>query len=498
MSAKVAVVDTVVIGAGIAGLSAAYELARHRLSTVLLESRPRLGGNVYTERVDGFLIDAGPDSFVRTKPDATELCRELGLEDQLITTRSRSVFVAHRGRLEPMPAGMALAVPTRLEPIVGTPLLSPVGKLRLFGDLVLSASKRAEDESIADFIGRRFGREAALRLGGPLLSGIYAGDVSELSIQATFPQLVELERQYGSLICGLFAAQKARENGHGKASVSGSRLRILLEALQWLGRDPSHAPSPFYSLRDGMGTLVESLGRALPEGAVRLGVAATRLERAASPEGWRVYLADGSAIAARNVVLAVPAHVAAHLVPDAELERRLAAIPYVSTATVFLGLDRAKVEHPLDGVGFYVPPGEGRVLAGTWVSSKWEGRAPDGSVLVRAFVGGAREQDLVQSSNDHELVSLVRQELTQLMGHLGTPRLVRVFRYPSANPQPLVGHLQRLEAISARLGELAGLHLAGAAYRGVGIPDCVRQGRIVAREIARRSGRRALASIRPA
>jgi oxygen-dependent protoporphyrinogen oxidase len=477
-------VDAIVIGAGITGLCAAYELARDTRSIVLCDARPRLGGNIFTERVGGFLMDAGPDSFVRTKPDATALCHELGLADQLITTQSRSVFVVHRGRLEPMPAGMALAVPTRLGPIVTTPLLSLRGKLRLFGDLLASAPPKEEDESIADFIGRRFGQEAALRLAGPFLSGIYAGDVAELSIRATFPQLVDLEQRHGSLISGLFAAQRAREQGSTDVPrAQASRVGRLLEVARWLGREPSQAPSPFLSLRDGMTTLVAALAGALPEDCVRLGVAAVRLERAASSRGWKVCFADASEVTAAHVLLAVPAHAAAGLVPDAELQRRLAAIAYVSTATVFLGFRRSKVEHPLDGVGFVVPPGEGRILAATWVSSKWAGRAADGTALVRAFVGGARDPNLVDASTDAELVTLVRQELARWMGRLGTPELVRVFRYPSANPQPLVGHGRRVEAISERLGKLAGLHVAGAAYEGVGISDCVRQGRDAARTI---------------
>ena len=480
--------DAIVIGAGITGLSAAYELRKSGRSVLLCEARSRLGGNIITERAGGFLIDAGPDSFVRTKPDATALCHELGLADELITTQSRSVFVVHRGRLEPMPAGMALAVPTRLGPILTTPLLSIGGKLRLFGDLLKSAAPSAEDESIADFIGRRFGREAALRLAGPFLSGIYAGDVTELSIRSTFPQLADLEERHGSLISGLFAAQRAREHGSTDDAprTKASRIGRLLEVAQWLGRDPSQAPSPFYALKDGMGALVTALARTLPEGCVRLGVAVVRLEREGRDPQWKVHLADGSEVVARHVVLAVPAHAAARLVPDAELGQQLAAIPYVSTATVFLGLRRSRVEHPLDGVGFVVPPGEGRMLAGTWVSSKWAGRARDGTVLLRGFVGGARDPELVDTSTDDALVSLVRRELSRWMGRLGTPELVRVFRYPSANPQPLVGHGHRLEAISRRVGELAGLQVAGAAYEGVGIADCVRQGRAVARRILER------------
>jgi oxygen-dependent protoporphyrinogen oxidase len=474
-------VEAVVVGAGIAGLSAAYELSKGTRSLLLLESRDRVGGNIRTERVDGFLIDAGPDSFVRTKPEATDLCRELGLGDQLITTQARSVFIAHRGRLVAMPAGMALAVPTRLGPILRTPLLGLGGKLRLFGDLWRRSRSPEDDETIGDFVTRHFGAEAAERLAGPLLSGIYAGDVSALSIQATFPQLVQLEQQHKSLIFGLFAAQRAREEGRKPEALPSSRLGQLFALLRWLRRASGHAPSPFYSLRGGLQSLVDALAARLPAGTIRLGVPVTGLEAGGAGRRWTLRLGDGTSVVTNRVVLTLPAHGAAKLVPDPILSELLAGIVYVSTATVFVGLNRAEVQHPLEGVGFMVPRGEGRLLAGTWVSSKWEGRASDGTALVRAFIGGAREADLVDQSSDDALVALTLRELTQWMGPLGSPRLTRVYRFPASNPQPLVGHLARMERIRNRLAGLEGIHLAGAAYEGVGIPDCVRQGQRAAR-----------------
>ncbi|MBN1611797.1 MAG: protoporphyrinogen oxidase [Polyangiaceae bacterium] len=474
-------VQAAVVGAGITGLAAAYELSKGTRSLLLIESRDRVGGNIRTERVDGFLIDAGPDSFVRTKPEATELCRELGLGDRLVTTQARSVFIAHRGRLVAMPAGMALAVPTRLGPILRTPLLGLGGKLRLFGDLWRRSSPPSDDETIGDFVARHFGAEAAERLAGPLLSGIYAGDVTALSIQATFPQLVELERRHKSLIFGLFAAQRARAEGEPQQALPSSRLGQLFALLGWLRRASRHAPSPFYSLRDGMQSLVDALAARLPEGAIRLGVPVTGLEAGGAGRRWTLRLKDGTCVTTDRVVLALPAHGAARLVPDPILSELLSGIVYLSTATVFVGLDRAEVQHPLKGVGFMVPHGQGRLLAATWVSSKWAGRAGEGTALVRAFIGGAREADLVDRSSDDELVALTFDELTRWMGPLGEPRLARVYRYPSSNPQPLVGHLARMERIRTRLENLEGIYLAGAAYEGVGIPDCVRQGQRAAR-----------------
>jgi oxygen-dependent protoporphyrinogen oxidase len=473
--------DAVVVGAGIAGLTAAYELSKGTRSVLLLESRNRVGGNIRTERVDGFLIDAGPDSFVRTKPEAAELCRELGLGDQLITTQARSVFIAHRGRLVAMPAGMALAVPTRLGPILSTPLLGLGGKLGLFGDLWRRSDPPSDDETIGGFVTRHFGAEAAERLAGPLLSGIYAGDVSALSIQATFPQLVELERQHKSLIFGLFALQRARDEGARQRPLPRSRLGQLFALLGWLRRASGHAPSPFYSLRDGMQSLVDALAARLPEGTIRLGTPVTGLEAGGAGRRWTLRLEDGTSVSTDRVVLALPAHGAAQLVPDPILSELLSGIAYLSTATVFVGLNRAEVRHPLEGVGFMVPHGQGRLLACTWVSSKWEARASDGTALIRAFIGGAREADLVDRSSDDELVALTLGELTRWMGPLGTPLLTRVYRFPSANPQPAVGHLARMERIRTRLQSLEGMYLAGAAYDGVGIPDCVRQGQGAAR-----------------
>jgi oxygen-dependent protoporphyrinogen oxidase len=488
----------VVIGGGITGLTAARTLARsgNNVSVTLVESAPRLGGNIITERRDGFLIDGGPDSFVRTKPPATLLAKELGLGDALITTSSRHVFLVHDGALVPMPAGMALAVPTRLGPMLNTPLLSLPGKLRVLGDLLLprgAGRGSSREESVFQFVARRFGREAADRLAGPLLGGIYAGDVMDLGIEATFPQLPLLEERYGSLILGLYAEQRARSHSPGAASPAKPRvarpsLLDLPGAWRWLKRAEQAAPSPFYSLAEGMGSLIDGLARELPEGSVYLGLPARRLVARGSG-GFRVECVDGVTFDADAVILACPAHVAARLLPESSLARTLSEIDYVSTATVFFALDRAAVAHSLDGVGFVAPRGTADIVAGTWVSSKWAGRAPDGCVLVRAFLGGASGRVQVDELSNDDLAAIARRELERLMGPLGTPLFERVFRYSRSNPQPKVGHLARLERIEAALAETPGIYVAGAAYEGVGIPDCVRQGRAVAERALRERAR---------
>lgn len=467
----------VVIGAGITGLTAAWEIARSRpdVELVVLESRSRPGGNIVTEEQSGFLLDGGPDSFLRTKPQAVELCKELGLDGELITTlpRARNVYMAYRGQLERMPAGMALAVPSRFGPLIGTRLIGPLGKLRVLGDLWVRRPDALGDESIATFIARRFGHEVAHKLASPLLGGIYAGDVSELSILSTFPQLAELERKHGSLIIGLLKAQ---------AAMRGRPTSTPRAVADWLGRAASPAPSPFQSLRRGMGSLIDALVERLPP--VRVDSAVRSVSRVG--EEFRVALDDGTTLLASAVVFAAPAHVGAQVLFDGALGDELGQIPYLSTATVFFGFREQDIERSLDGVGFIVPRGEARVLAGTWVSSKWAGRAPDGHVLLRAFLGGSRGDVDVPHESDEHLADVALTELRRLMGRLGEPLFTRVFRYHDSNPQPVVGHAARLARLDDRVGQIPGLALCGAAFDGVGIPDCVRQGRAAAsRALAR-------------
>lgn len=475
-----------VVGGGITGLAAAYYLQKLQPSwrVQLFESKERLGGNIITERHDGFVIDGGPDSFLRTKPQAVSLCRELGLESSLITTRpeARKVYLAHHGKLELMPGGMALAIPTRITPMLKTPILSWLGKLRILGDLLLDSRERGpgDDESIDSFVARRFGREVADKIAGPLLGGIYAGDVGNLSIWSTFPQLAELETQHKSVILGMLLSQRAQQSGE-RASLGQLSPQ---EIVKWLMRAEATAPSPFYSLRDGMESLIQALAATLAPGNLHVGTSVNSLE-VTRDRRWRLQVRGGEACEVDAVLLATPAHVAAKLLSLDELKTDLASIPYVSTAVVFFALDRARVEHSLDGVGFIAPKGEAKILAGTWVSSKWEHRAPPGTALVRAFLGGARGDVDVRTASGEELQRLAFSEMERLMGPLGTPLFSRIFRYVDSNPQPVVGHrlrLARIQGAIARMG--ARLELAGAAYDGVGIPDCIRQARSSAERLA--------------
>ncbi|HMJ10677.1 MAG TPA: protoporphyrinogen oxidase [Polyangiaceae bacterium] len=482
-----------VVGGGITGLSGAYHVSQTRpdVELVLLESRNRLGGNIVTLREQGFVIDGGPDSFLITKPEGMRLCSELGLQSELIAPESDAakVYMVHAGRLERLPAGMVLAVPTRVGPMLRTPILSPAGKLRVLGDLLLRARPaepaRDDDESISAFITRHFGAEAAERIAGPLLGGIYAGNIGELSVTATFPQLVKLERQYGSVIRGFFHMQMAGGNGVTNGSPAARpSLAELTHLASWLRRDEAHRQSPFRSLRSGMSTLIDTLAARLPAGSVRLGAPVRAISREASGR-FRIEIESATALEVDAVILAAPAHAAARMLNDAQLGAELAEIRYESTATVFFALSRAAVRHALDGAGFIVPPKKARILAATWVTSKWAARAPEGQVLLRAFVGGSLDPERVKSSSDEDLVALAYAELERLMGPLGQPSWSRVFRYTDSNPQPTLGHCQRLRRIERHLQRMPGLYVAGAAYDGVGIPDCIRQGRAAAEKALR-------------
>lgn len=452
----------VVVGGGIAGLSAAYALSQSDgppVACTLVEADSRLGGKILTEQADGFVIEGGPDSFLSQKPWGIELCRKLGLEDRLIGTNPdrRRTFVYSKGRLEELPEGLALGFPTRLGPFLRSGLLSWPGKLRLGAEIFVPRRREESDESLGGFFRRRLGREALERIIEPLMTGIYAGDADQLSIRATFPRFPDMEREHGSLVCSMLGARRRRP-----ALGMGERAR-------W---------TPFVTLQGGLSELVQALTGRLSAVKVRLGRRVTAVRSCGTAQGYEVLVDGASPLKADAVVLATPAFGAAGLLEplDATVAGMLGAIPYASTATVTLGFRRAGFSHDLDGYGFVIPRIEGRaLLASTWSSSKWDHRAPDGSVLIRAYLGGAGREAALERS-DQELVELARADLRHVMGVTEEPVMARVFRWPRAMPQYLVGHLDRLAAIEERLARLPGVFVAGAAYRGVGIPDCIRDG----------------------
>lgn len=448
----------VVVGGGISGLATAHALLEHDVSVRLYEASDRLGGNVRTLLRDGYLIDEGPDSWVMSKPHATALARALGLGDRLIETipKNRRVYMRVERGLVPLPDGLMLGIPTRLLPLVTTSLLSLRGKARAALDLVLPIGFHRktidDDESLAAFIERRLGREVLDALVGPLLGGLYTGDVESLSLMATFPQLAALE-QKGSLIRGALAMAPKSTNG----------VR----------------PSGFSTLRGGVGELIDALAARLGD-IVRRETRVTRIER----EGDE-YVVTHSAGADRcdEVVLAGPAHVASGLLGALceVASSELGAIPYSSSATVFLAYPREAIAHPLDATGYLVPKkSPGSALASTWVTSKWPSRAPDGKALVRIFFGASDVE-----RNDDDLVAAARGEMRSTLSVSAAPELFHVARFRRASPQPEVGHPARLRRIAAALAEQRGLHALGSAYDGVGLGDCVRQAELIADRIAK-------------
>jgi oxygen-dependent protoporphyrinogen oxidase len=459
----------VVIGGGIAGLAAAHrlvELARdgaRPVDLVLLEAEGRLGGTIRTEHADGCLLEGGPDSFISEKPWALALAERIGLGPELRRTddRFRKTYVVRGGRLAPLPEGFLLMAPTRVGPVLRSRVFSWRGKLRLGLDLVRPRRRGDGDESLGSFVRRRLGREALDRVVQPLIGGIYTADPDRLSLAATMPRFLALERQHRSVILGL---RRSAPPGAAGAT-SGARWSL------------------FVTLAEGMEGMVEALARRLPPGAVRLRTPATALVPAAA--GWRVELPGGAGLPADGVVLAGPAGRMAALVRGAEpgLAELLDGITYASSATVALAYPRAAVRHPLDGFGFVVPRVEGRaVLACTFSSVKYPGRAPAGTILLRVFVGGALQADQLER-DDPALARLAHDDVAPLLGITGDPVLSRVWRHPRAMPQYEVGHLDRVAAMEARLAALPGLALAGAAYRGVGMSDCVRSGEAAAEQL---------------
>ncbi|MDQ3211954.1 MAG: protoporphyrinogen oxidase [Acidobacteriota bacterium] len=445
----------IIVGAGITGLSAAFELATRGIPFQILEASQRPGGLIRTEQVDGFTIEGGADSVLAQKPAGLELCDALGLTSRLISTNPpRSAFVLKRGRLHRLPSPSVLGIPTTLRGIAGYDLISPAGRARLA--LEAAVPRRVDgDESVGAFFRRRFGDESVGLIAEPLLGGIHAGDIEALSIRSLFPRLVDAEAGTGSI-------------------------------LRAFRRAPS-GPAPggiFRSLVGGMGELVDALVKRLPRGSIRYGSPVLEIARTGSADAgeWHVRSADGE-VRARAVILAAPAYSAGALLApiDSAAAVWCADVPYVSTASVALAWPRAAVRHPLNGSGFVVARRYNtiRVTACTWASSKWTGRAPAGTVLLRAFLGGSHDPDAVDLA-DAEMVATVVAALSPILGISGPPTLSSVTRWRRAGAQHNVGQLERVAAIESRLAAHGGIFVAGSGFRAVGIPDCIADGRAAA------------------
>lgn len=443
----------VIVGGGITGLSCAYSLANRSVDFLLIEKQQRLGGTIATERVDDFILDTGPDAFLIQKPDGLALCRELGLGEKLIPTNpdQRAVYVLFRGRLHPLPEGMVLTVPTRFLPLALSSLFSPLGKLRMGLEVFIPPRRDEGEESITSFIERRLGREVLERLAEPLLAGIHSGDPDRLSMNELFPRFVGMERKYGSLIRGMLKTRPP--------SSSGSERSL------------------FMSLSGGLSDLVDAVTGKLPADAVLRGTGAEQIRR--NGTRYVVETSSGESLSCHAVALCLPLQAAGRLAEglSTDLGRTLTSQVSVSTVLVFLAFRREDVRHPLTGYGFVVPRKEGRrILAGTFVSTKFPNRAPSSHVLLRAFLGGARDPGVLELS-DRQLVELARAELAEVLCDLPTPTFSRVYRWVGATPQMELGHGDRLAILDRLLCEFPGLQVAANGLRGVGIPDCIADGR---------------------
>lgn len=440
----------VILGGGIAGLSAAWECHRQGHAAVVLEQQDRAGGVVRTDRIDGFVLDTGPDAFLASKPGAITLCRELGIEGQLIEQKHpRGAYVLRRGVLHALPEGGAFGIATRPGPFVRSTLLSPLGKLRVALEPFVPRRRTADDESAGAFFRRRFGAEAARHIAQPLLGGIHAGDLDRLSAMAVLPQLVAVERAGRSVLLALHA--------QGRRPATGGAFR---------------------SFPTGMATLVDNLMQQLPPGTVRVQQEVVTV----TPHGrhWEVHTASGETVHADVLLMATPAgRVADWLQPYRPDEASLAAgIRYVSSAGVLAVYRDGQIARPMRGSGYVSTPGPGResLLATSWLSSKWDGRAPAGFTVLRGFFGGAFDEGILERSDD-DLVAEAEATWARRFGVSRPPLLWRVVRWTRTSPQHEVGHMARVQAIARALATLPAVDVAGSGFRAVGLPDVIADAR---------------------
>lgn len=448
------------VGGGISGLAAAHRLLMAGAKVTVVEKSSRLGGKVMTEHSDGFLIEGGPDSFVSGKGSVVELACELGLTDRIISSRPehKGSYVWWRGRLHPLPEGLLLMAPSRLSPLLRSSLLSWKGKLRVLGDLVLPRRSHGGDESLESFVVRRLGREVLERIAEPLVAGIHAAEPDTMSLLASFPRFLQMEREHRSLILAARSAAAKPAPGNGL--------------------------SYFASFKDGMGELPAALVKAMNGVDVKTGVAVTRLSSGVGGD-YRLALDDGTELETQGVVLATPAQDTAALLSEVvpAAAAVVAGIPQVATATVTLAF-RVDEIPGLFGSGFVVPSAERRRIRGvSYLSQKWSGRVPDQQfALLRAFVGGPNGQELAVS-DEAPLVAAVRGELAALIGITARPRLVRTHSWEGGLHQYTLGHLDRVSGAESALAACRGLALAGAAFHGIGLNECIESGRRAAETV---------------
>ncbi|MCB0036271.1 MAG: protoporphyrinogen oxidase [Anaerolineales bacterium] len=465
--------DLVIIGGGVTGLAAAYRAHQQNplLKITLLEASDYLGGKIMTEEINGFTLEGGPDCFLSRKPRGIGLCEALGVTAELQGRKpaEHKAYVWRNGRLHTLPEGLSGMIPTQLEPLLNHTLLTPEGAQRVAQEPEIPVKESDEDEAVGTFVSRRFGREAFENLIEPLMGGIYAGQADQLSLEATFPQLRQVELKHGSLIKGL---------GNNTAA-----------------QDVYYPP--FVSFKQGMVGLVQHIVERLGDSvSIYLNTKATQIKQTAAGD-WLITTQDNQSkmpldatlrpenLKSKTLILATPAFINAKLLSEVAPQAAVAhaEIPYASTALVNFAYDTAALPKLPEGYGYVTPQVEKRdALACTWTSQKWDHRAPEGKTLLRVYIGRYGEGD-VTKLNDDTLVDIAQREIRETLGITAAPQLRHIFRWPNGLPQYNLGHLERLQRIDEELGQLSGLYVAGAAYNGVGIPDCIKSGEAAAEKV---------------
>lgn len=450
-----------IIGGGITGLAAAYyanQAIKEQnlpLEVKLYEASSRLGGKIKTDYHKGFVIEQGPDSFLARKTSAAKLIDDLGLEEQLVRNRTGQAFVLNDDKLYKIPKGTAMGIPISFEAF-SSDLFSTSAKLRTVFDLVLPRSERGADQSVGNFFKRRLGKETVERLIEPLLSGIYAGDLDQLSLMATFPQFYKMEQNTRSLMIGM-----RNSRGRGKK-------KQTLEVKEQQGH--------FMTLLNGLQSMVNAIEAKLPKGSVKKNTAVSRIDK--SEHGYELRLENGESVSAEAVISTVPHDSSQTFLPDLPFLRPMAAAKPTTVATIALGFSEDQVKLNYDGTGFVVSRTAGfKITACTWTHKKWPHTVPDGKVSLRCYVGKPGDESIVDQDDD-DLIDMVLQDLRRVIRIEGDPEYVKVSRWHRAMPQYVVGHLQWLNNLRKQAAiQLPGMFFGGASYGGVGLPDCIDQGK---------------------